>query len=264
MPTERLLMRQIRELLRLRWACGLPQRAVARACGVGLGTVSEYCRRAAQAGLNWPLPDDLDDAQLEARLFQRVHDLVGIPRPLPDMAWLHQELKRPGVTLQRLWLEYLDAHPEGYRYSQFCRHYERWVRTLAPTMRQVHRAGEKAFVDFSGQRPVLCDPKTGELVPVELFIGVLGASSYTYAEACLTQDLPSWISAHVRMLECFQGSPAILVPDNLRSGVTQACRYEPMINRTYLAFARHYGIAIVPARSGRPRDKMCASYCTVS
>ena len=255
MPTERLLMRQIREILRLRWACGLPQRAVARACGAGLGTVSEYCRRAAQAGLSWPLPDDLDDRQLEARLFQRVHDLVGIARPLPDMAWLHQELKRPGVTLQRLWLEYLDAHPDGYRYSQFCRHYERWVRTLAPTMRQVHRAGEKAFVDFSGQRPVLCDPKTGELIPVELFIGVLGASNYTYAEACLTQDLPSWISVHVRMLEYFHGSPAILVPDNLRSGVTQACRYEPMINRTYLAFARHYGIAIVPARSGRPRDK---------
>jgi transposase len=255
MPTERLLMRQIREILRLRWAGGLPQRAVARACGVGLGTVSEYCRRAAQAGLSWPLPDDLDDRQLEARLFQRVHDLVGIARPLPDMAWLHQELKRPGVTLQRLWLEYLDAHPDGYRYSQFCRHYERWVRTLAPTMRQVHRAGEKAFVDFSGQRPVLCDPQTGELVPVELFIGVLGASNYTYAEACLRQDLPSWISVHVRMLEYFQGSPAIVVPDNLRSGVTQPCRYEPMINRTYLELARHYGLAVVPARSGRPRDK---------
>jgi transposase len=255
MPTERLLMRQIREILRLRWACSLPQRAVARACGVGLGTVSEYCRRAARAGLSWPLPDELDDARLEACLFQRVHDLVGVPRPLPDLAWLHQELKRPGVTLQRLWLEYLDAHPDGYRYSQFCRHYERWVRTLAPTMRQVHRAGEKAFVDFSGQRPVLCDATTGELVSVELFVGVLGASNYTYAEACLTQDLPSWISAHVRMLNFFQGSPAIVVPDNLRSGVTRACRYEPMINRTYLEWARHYGIAIVPARSGRPRDK---------
>ena len=118
MPTERLLMRQIREILRLRWACGLPQRAVARACGAGLGTVSEYCRRAAQAGLSWPLPDDLDDRQLEARLFQRVHDLVGIARPLPDMAWLHQELKRPGVTLQRLWLEYLDAHPDHEKLHQ--------------------------------------------------------------------------------------------------------------------------------------------------
>src|SRR5713226_4907597 len=184
MATERLLMRQIREILRLRWAGGLPQRAVARACGVGLGTVSEYCRRAAQGGLSWPLPDDLDDAQLEARLFQRVHDLVGVSRPLPDMAWLHQELKQPGVTLQRLWLEYLDAHPEGYRYSQFCRHYERWVRTLAPTMRQVHRAGEKAFVDFSGKKPSLLDAATGAITAVELFVGALGASSYVYAEAC--------------------------------------------------------------------------------
>ena len=218
--------------------------------------MSEYCRRATQAGLTWPLPDDLDDRQLEARLFQRVHDLVGVPRPLPDMAWLHQELKRPGVTLQRLWLEYLDAHPDGYRYSQFCRHYERWVRTLAPTMRQVHRAGEKAFVDFSGQRPVLCDPKTGELVPVELFVGVLGAS-----QLHLRRGVPQpriCRRGSVPMSACwsfFQGSPAIVVPDNLRSGVTQACRYEPMINRTYLEFARHYGIAVVPARSGRPRDK---------
>ncbi len=255
MPNTRRLMRQVREILRLKYGQGLPHRAIARACGVGLGTVSEYCRRAERAGLTWPLSDDLDDAQLEARLFQRVHDLVGVPRPLPDMAWIHQELTRPGVTLQRLWLEFLEAHPDTFRYSQFCLHYHRWARTLAPTMRQVHRAGEKAFVDFSGQRPVVCDPKTGELVPVELFIGVLGASSYTYVEACPAQDLASWISAHVRMLEFFHGSPAIVVPDNLRSGVTQACRYEPMINRTYLEFARHYSIAVVPARSGRPRDK---------
>jgi transposase len=255
MPNTRRLMRQVREILRLKYGQGLPHRAIARTCGVGLGTVSEYCRRAERVGLCWPLPEDLDDAQLEARLFQRVHDLVGVPRPLPDMAWIHQELKQPGVTLQRLWLEFLETHPDAHRYSQFCLHYHRWVRTLAPTMRQVHRAGEKAFVDFSGQRPVLCDPQTGALVPVELFIGVLGASSYTYAEACPSQDLPSWIGAHVRMLEYFQGSPAILVPDNLRSGVTQACRYEPMINRTYLELARHYGLAVVPARSGRPRDK---------
>lgn len=255
MATERLLMRQVREILRLKYECGLPHRAIARACGMGVGTVSEYCRRAAQAGVSWPLPEDLDDGQLEARLFQRVGDLVGVPRPLPDMAWIHQELKRPGVTLQRLWLEFIEAHPEGHRYSQFCAHYHRWVRTLAPTMRQVHRAGEKAFVDFSGQRPVIWDAATGEPVPVELFIGVLGASSYTYAEACPSQELACWIGAHVRMLEFFGGAPAILVPDNLRSGVTQACRYEPVINRTYLELARHYGTAIVPARAGRPRDK---------
>jgi transposase len=255
MPNTRRLMRQVREILRLKYGQGLPHRAIARACEVGLGTVSEYCRRAEQVGLTWPLPDDLDDAQLEARLFQRVHDLVGVPRPLPDMAWIHQELTRPGVTLQRVWLEFLEAHPDTYRYSQFCLHYHRWARTLAPTMRQVHRAGEKVFVDFSGQRPVVWSPKTGAAEPVELFVGVLGASNFVYAEACPAQDLGSWIGAHVRMLEAFAGCPAVVVPDNLRSGVTAACRYEPMINRSYLEFARHYGLAVVPARSGRPRDK---------
>ncbi len=253
--TERLLMRQVREILRLKYEQRLSHRAIARACGVGFGTVSEYCRRALQAGLTWPLPPEWDDAQLEARLFQRVGDVVGVPRPLPDMAWIHQELKRPGVTLQRLHLEYLQRHPEGYRYSQFCRHYHHWARTLAPTMRQVHRAGEKAFVDFSGKRPMIVDVATGELVPVELFVGVLGASSYVYAEACAAQDLGSWITAHVRMVEFWGGTPAIFVPDNLRSGVTQPCRYEPVINRTYLEFAQHYGAAVVPARAGHPRDK---------
>jgi transposase len=248
-------MRQVREILRLKYEQRLPHRAIARACGVGVGTVGAYCHRAQQAGVTWPLPAEWDDAQLEARLFQRVGDVVGMPRPLPDMAWLHQELKRPGVTLQRLHLEYLAQHPEGYRYSQFCRHYERWVDTLRPTMRQVHRAGEKAFVDFSGKRPMITDPATGEIIPVELFVGVLGASSYVYAEACPSQELPAWIAAHVRMVEFFGGAPALFVPDNLLSGVTKACSYEPVINRTYLDFAQHYGAAVVPARAGRPRDK---------
>ena len=248
-------MRQVREILRLKYEQHLAHRAIARACGVGLGTVSEYCRRARQANLTWPLPAEWDDAQLEARLFRRVNDVVGVPRPQPDMTWIHQELKRPGVTLQRLHLEYLPQHLDGYRYSQFCQHYHAWARTLAPTMRQVHRAGEKAFVDFSGKRPTIVDATTGEVVPVELFVGALGASRYVYAEACAAQDLPSWITAHMRMLEFFRGAPAILVPDNLRSGVTEACRYEPIINRTYLDFAQHYGVAVVPARPGRPRDK---------
>jgi transposase len=249
-------MRQVREILRLKFAQHLAHRAIARACGVGLGTVSEYCRRAQRAGLTWPLPPELDDGQLEARLFQRVGLPVGMPRPLPDMAWVHQELKHPGVTLQRLWLEYLEHQPAtGYRYSQFCLHYHRWRRALAPTMRQVHRAGEKAFVDFSGKRPTIVDPTTGEVVPVELFVGALGASSYVYAEACWTQDLASWIGAHIRMVEYFGGAPALFVPDNLRSGVTRACRYEPTLNRTYQEFAEHYGAAVVPARGGKPRDK---------
>jgi transposase len=253
--TKRLLMRQVREILRLKYEQRLPHRAIARACGIGVGTVGAYCHRARQAGLSWPLPAEWDDTQLEARLFRRVGAPIAVPRPLPDMAWLHQELKHPGVTLQRLHLEYLAEHPDGYRYSQFCRYYERWVRTLRPTMRQVHRAGDKVFVDFSGKRPVITDPGTGELIAVELFVGALGASSYVYAEACPSQELPAWIAAHVRMVEFFGGAPALFVPDNLLSGVTTACRYEPGINRTYLEFAEHYGAAVLPARAGRPRDK---------
>ena len=253
--TERLLMRQVREILRLKYEQRLPHRAIARACGVGLGTVTAYCRRASLAGLTWPLPAEWDDGHLEARLFRRAGDVVGVPRPLPDMAWIHQELKQPGVTLLRLWLEFLERQPTGYRYSQFCRHYQRWVRKLAPTMRQIHRAGEKVFVDFSGKKPTIVAATTGELTEVELFVGALGASSFVYAEAGPAQDLPAWIGAHVRMLEYFQGCPAIFVPDNLRSGVTHPCRYEPIINRTYLDFAQFYGAAVIPARTFRARDK---------
>lgn len=254
MAAQRLRMKQLRDILRLRHEHGLPQRQIARALGIGLGTVSEYLSRAERAGLGWPLPEDLDDSALEGRLFPRAPGLEP-PRLLPDLALLHQELKRPGVTLQLLWVEYLDAHPGGYRYSQFCELYRRFARTLNPTMRQVHKAGEKAFVDFSGKRPEIVDPTTGEVTPVELFVGALGASHYFYAEATPGQDLGSWIEAHVRMVEWFGAAPAVYVPDNLKSGITAACRYEPGVNRTYEEFARYYGGVVIPARAGTPRDK---------
>jgi transposase len=247
-------MRRLREILRLKHACGLSHRAIARSCGVGSATVADYVSRAREAGLTWPLPDDLDDAQLEARLFL-LPASPGVARPLPDPAWLHQELKRDGVTLQLLWEEYLETHPDGYRYTQFCEHYRRFVRRLAPTMRQTHRAGEKAFVDFSGKRPEIVDRRTGEARRVELFVGVLGASNYLYAEVTENQSLPAWIGAHTRMLEAFGGCPELLIPDNLKAGVTGACRYEPEVNRTYEEMARHYGAAVLPARAYHPRDK---------
>jgi transposase len=174
---------------------------------------------------------------------------------MPEWTQLHQELKKPGVTLALLWTEYRAQHRAGYAYSQFCERYRRWARALKPSMRQVHRAGEKLFVDFSGKRPHLVDPTTGEEIPVELFVGVLGASGLIYAEATRSQDLPAWIGAHVRMLEYCQGSPAIWVPDNLKSGVTTASRYEPEINRTYADLARHYGAVVIPARVATPTDK---------
>jgi len=254
MARLRLRMRQIREVLRLRFERGLSQREISRAIASGVGTVCEYLRRAKQAGLSWPLPEELDDAALEAKLFAELCRAFA-PKAPPDCALLHRELRRKGVTLQLLHLEYLEANPGGYRYTQFCELYKRFREKLHPTMRQVHRAGEKVFVDFSGKKPEIVDPATGEVREVELFVGVLGASNYTYAEALESQELPQWIGAHVRMLEYFGGSPELFVPDNLKSGVTRACRYEPGVNRSYEEMARHYGAAVVPARSGHARDK---------
>jgi transposase len=255
MAATRLLMRRLRDVLRLKYEAGLPHRAIAQACAVGLGTVSEYLARATAAGVAWPLPDDLDDAALEARLFARPVNPARPDQAVPVWSDLHQELKRPGVTLQLLWTEYRAAHPTGYAYSHFCERYRRWARVLKPSMRQVHRAGEKLFVDFSGKRPSLVDATTGAVGLVELFVGVLGASGLIYAEATRRQDLASWVGAHVRMVEYFGGSAAIWVPDNLKSGVTTANYYEPEIHRTYADLARHYGAVVLPARAAHPQDK---------
>lgn len=254
MAKKRLLMRRLRDILRLKFEAKLPHRAIGQACAVSPGAVSIYVRRAQEAGLTWPLPEEFDDTVLEAKLY---HGPVPrkSARPSPDLATIHQEIKRPGVTLYLLWLEYLEAHPEGYRYTQFCELYRRWAKKLHPCMRQRHRPGEKVFVDYSGKKPHLVDRRTGELIAVELFVGVLGASGYIYAEATASQSLPDWIGAHVRMLQYFGGSPAVFVPDNLKSGVTRACRYEPEVNRTYQELARFYTAVVIPARARKPKDK---------
>lgn len=247
-------MRQVRRILRLAHE-GVSHRQIAAATGVGSSTVGDYVRRARTLGLDWPLPDELDDdATLEARLFKKPAPPRS-PRPLLEMSWVHQELKRAGVTLQLLWHEYVEEHPEGYRYTQFCEHYRRFRRKLSPSMRQVHRAGQKIFVDYSGKRPQIVDRSTGEVRAAELFVGVLGASSYVYAEVTESQQLHDWIGSHVRMLEYFGGCSEILVPDNLRSGVTKACRYEPGVNRTYYELAEYYGAVVIPSRAARPKDK---------
>ena len=207
MPALRLSMRKIREVLRLKHEQGLTHRAVAQACAIGVGTVTLYVRRATALGLGWPLPAALDDAMLEARLFPRAAPVRD--RSRPECAWIHRELKRVGVTLQLLWEEYAQAHPDGYRYSQFCEIYRQWARRLRPSMRQVHRAGEKTFIDFLGKRPTIVDRYTGEERPVELFGAVLGASRYTYAEATASQQLPDWVGAHTRMAEYCGGATAL-------------------------------------------------------
>ena len=255
MPTKRKAMRQIKEVLRLKFEAKLSHERIATATGLSKGAVTSYLKRALEAGIGWPLVPPLDDAALEARLFARPGVVPAGPRPLPDWRAVHLELKRPSVTLRLLWLEHRDAHPTGYSYSQFCDRYRRWARTLKPSMRQVRLAGEKLFVDFAGQKPALVDGTTGEVVVVELFVGVLGASGLIYAEATRTQALPAWVEAHRRMLDAFGGSTAIWVPDNLKSGITTPNRYEPEVNRTYAELAQHYGAVVIPARSRAPKDK---------
>jgi len=255
MPAKRKSMRQIREILRQKWALGLSNRQIARGCGISRPTVGEYLRRAEKAGLSWPLPAGLDDTELEAKLFPPAVAIPADQRAVPDWAEVHRELKRQGVTLTLLWDEYKAAHPEGYQYSWFCEHYRAWLGQVDVVMRQDHRAGEKLFVDYAGQTVPIVDRHTGEVSEAQIFVAVLGASNYTYAEATRTQSLPDWIGSHVRAFRYFGSVPAIVVPDNIKSGVHLAHRYEPEINATYAEMARHYGVAVVPTRSARPRDK---------
>jgi transposase len=247
-------MFKTREILRLRWAQAQSVRQTARALGVSVGVVSGTARRARSRGLDWAAVERLSDAQLRSLVYASPTSSHR-PRPEPNPSELHVELRRPGVTLELLHLEYLAAHPDGLQYTAFCERYRRWRKRRSPWMRQVHRAGEKAFVDFSGKRPVLTCEQTGETRPVELFIGVLGASNYTFVEAVASQKLEDWVGANRRMLEFFGGVPDQLVPDQLRSAVSAPSRDEPGIQRTYAEFARHYGTAIVPARPRKPRDK---------
>ncbi len=264
-PRPRSAMRKIREILRLALGEGLSRRKVGAATRLPYTTVTDHLVRARAAGLGWPLPDDMDDAQLEARLFAPVAPPPARElRPLPDWPTVHRELRRPGVTLALLWMEYKASHPDGYQHSWFCAAYRRWQGHLDVVMRQEHRAGEKLFVDFAGQTIPIVDADTGEVWGAQLFVAVLGASSYTYAEALPSQELPHWIAAHVHAFSFIEGCTAIVVPDNLRSGVTRAHRYEPDINRTYEEMAAHYGCAVIPGRPRKPRDKACATDYTSS
>jgi len=256
MPTERLSMRHIREVLRLHHSVGMSQRAVARSLGLAQGTVSKYLNRTRRAGLTWPLPPELDDdVRLEDRLYPPASDLPSDERPQPDWAVVHRELRRQSVTLMLLWEEYCDTTSDGFSYSWFCERYKEWAGRLKLSLRQVHVAGEKLFVDYSGHTMEVVDGLSGEVLSTQIFVAVLGASNYTYVEATLTQSLPDWISSHVRAFSFFGGVARQTVPDNLKAGITRACFHEPMVNRTYADLARHYGTAILPARPYRPKDK---------
>src|SRR5207249_2204792 len=247
MATERLSMRQTREILRQKWGLGRTHREVAQSLRISTGAVGATVLRARAAWLDWAQVDALSDDVLHARVY-------GPPTPpthhrvVPDCAYLHAERRKPGVTLELLHLEYLEQHPDGYRYTQFCEFYRRWCKRRGRSMRQVHQGGEKCFVDYAGTKPSILDATTGEVIAVELFVAVLGASNYTYAEATRTQQVPDWVASHQRAFQFIGGVTGAIVPDQLKSGVIMPCRYEPGLQRTYHEFAQHYGTVILPAR----------------
>jgi len=250
-------MRKTKEILRQKLLLGRPHRAVAASVGIAAGSVAKAVSRATSAGLTtWDLVEALGEDELDRLMYgPPLHERTGSERAEPDCEWIHRERRRPGVTLDLLHHEYLSTHPNGLQYTSFCERYNRWLSRRGLTMRQVHVAGDKVFVDYSGKRPEVMDPKTGEVRSVELFVAVLGASNYTYAEVTDSQQGPDWIASHVRALRFFGGVPRAIVCDQLKSGVTRACRYEPEVQRTYEELAHHYGTSVLPARPYKPRDK---------
>jgi len=247
-------MKQIIEVLRLKYEAKLSHERIARACGLSKGVVGKYVSLARVQGISWPLPEGTDEARLEALLFPAKTPPTRFAEP--DYFQIHQELKRKGVTLQLLWAEYVEAHGDkAYRYSQFCLRYRQWSARQRRSMRQVHRAGEKLFIDYCGPTVAVVDRNSGEIRTAQIFVAVLGASSYTYAEATWSQSLPDWIASHQRALRFIGGVPELLVPDNLRAAVTKADRYVPKLNETYAELAAHYQTAVLPARPYKPKDK---------
>lgn len=256
MSRGHLSMRKIREILRLKWECQCSNHLISRSVGASSSTVSECLRRAREANLNWPLADEMDDEKLTALLYPPQRKISTEDRGEIDWSRIHQELKRKHMTLMLLWQEYKEKYPKGIGYSQFCHSYQEWSGHLDVWMRQTHKFGEKCFVDYSGTRmPIVLNVKTGEVRFAEIFVATLGASNYTFAEATWTQQLPDWIQSHVNAFEFFGGAPEIIVPDNLKSAVSKAHRYEPDLNPTYQDMACHYGIAILPTRICSPQDK---------
>jgi len=244
-------MRSIREVARLHFEFGRSQNDIARSVNIGRATVQEMLRRFSKAGLTWPLPPDLSDSQLEDMLYPQEG---GAKFPEPDWRYVHRELRRRGVTLRLLWEEYREEHRDGLGYTQYCTHYRDVTSQLQVTMRQVHPAGERMFVDYAGMTVPIVDPQSGEIREAQVFVATLAASGYTYAEATWTQGEEDFINAHVRSLTFFDGVPRVFTPDNLKAGVTGADYYEPELNAAYLELARHYGAVIIPTRVRKPKD----------
>jgi len=246
-------MKKIRELVRLRLDRQASVRQIAAACNIGRTTVSDYLSRLEASGLTWPAAGELGEDELMAALFPP--ERAPQTRPHPDWAEVRRELSRKGVTLKLLWLEYLRAQPEGYSYSRFARLYRRWASTMDLRMLQPHKAGEKLFVDWAGQTLNIVDAKTGQVREAHVFVAAMGSSQYVFARLYESEQLKWWLAGHVEAFEFLGALPEIVVPDNLKTGVEKACRYEPALNPSYADLAQFYGVAVVPARVRKPRDK---------
>jgi transposase len=255
MTQERLSVRTIREILRLKHEIGLSNRAIARACRISNSTVGEYLTRAKQAGWSWPLPEEVSEEELYRRLFPEGEKPKGTERPVPNWEEIHRDLSRRGVTLRLLWQEYREQYPDGYGRSQFQELYARWNQAHTTSMRLPHKGGEVLEVDYAGMTVPITDPETGAVTPAQVFVAVLPASSYTYVEVQPSQELHHWLAGHVRAFAFFGGAPKILRPDNLKSGVKKPNYYEPDLNPSYQELAEHYHVAVLPARVKKPRDK---------
>jgi transposase len=248
-------MRKTKEILRLKFEAGLGNHKIARALGISAATVWDTLVRSQAAGITWPLPEQMSEGELERLLYPSVSTTSRKSVHLPDWPEVQRELRRKHVTLRLLWEEYKATHPDGYEYSWFCQHFRSWQKDIDLVMRQEHKAGEKVFIDWAGDTLALIDADTGEVRPCYLFVGVLGASNCTYAEPTLRQDSSAFLSCHVHMFEFFGGVPELLVPDNLKTGVTSPSHYEPDLNPAYSALAEHYGCCVLPTRPRRPKDK---------
>jgi transposase len=256
MPTKRTTMRKIRDVLRLRLSAGLSIREISRSTKISVGGIQKLLAKATALELSWPLPDDLDDNRLANLFYPAADTRTSHRHQMPDWPVIHQELKRSHMTKQLLWEEYTQQYPNRcYSYSQFCDRYRRWRGKQKRSMRQHHRAGEKCFVDYGGSTVPIINGSTGEIREAQIFVATLGASNFTFAEATWTQSLPDWLGSHVRMMDFYGGCTDMIVPDNLRSGVSRACRYDPDLNPSYQQWAEHYLVAVVPARPYKPRDK---------
>jgi len=247
-------MRKIDEILRLHLECGMGIRQIARSCQLSHSTVSEYLEQFACSGKIWPLAEgEVFIVKGNAAAAEALP--LSMRKPLPDWSVIHEELKHKGVTLQLLWQEHRQEHEKGYGYSQFCELYKKWRKKLSPSMRQHHKAGEKMFVDYAGPKMSYYDNNRGEQREASIFVAVLGASNYSYAEAQSGETKRNWLMGHVRAFDYFAGVPEQVIPDNLKTGVTSPCYYEPTINLDYLELSRHYHTVIIPARVKKPKDK---------